>query len=105
MHPVDFAESAAAVAILLDPSSQVARQGNREPERQPQEDRAKLRLAQRLLDIGVWDMEIETGRLIWSDNVYSIGVRAAVFASLSKLTADRSTINKDNPRPPWRSRA
>ena len=36
------------------------------------EDSAKLRLAQRLLNIGLWDMEIASDRLIWSDEIYRI---------------------------------
>ena len=42
---------------------------DQEPARHPRGDDAKLRLAQRLLGIGLREMEIETGRLIWSDNV------------------------------------
>lgn len=33
---------------------------------------ASLRTAKRLLDLGTWKMEVETGRIEWSDNLYEI---------------------------------
>lgn len=44
------------------------------------EQEANLRTAQRLMGLGVWKLDIASGRLTWSDNVYRIcGVRADKF--------------------------
>jgi PAS domain S-box-containing protein len=44
------------------------------------EQQANLRTVQRLLDLGTWKLDVDSGMLTWSDNVHAIyGVEKAVF--------------------------
>lgn len=66
-------EETSVVVIIRDASRLFALQRERdEGDRRLAEEKANLRMAQELLDVGIWKLDMVTGRMNWSENVYHI---------------------------------